>query len=61
MERIVIIGAGQAGVQAAASLRAAGYAGALAMVGDEPFPALSAPAAVQSLSLGRLWSASGCS
>jgi 3-phenylpropionate/trans-cinnamate dioxygenase ferredoxin reductase subunit len=36
-ERIVIIGAGQAGAQAVASLRADGFTGAITMVGDEPF------------------------
>jgi 3-phenylpropionate/trans-cinnamate dioxygenase ferredoxin reductase component len=35
IERIVIIGAGQAGVQAAVSLRARGYDGAMTLVGDE--------------------------
>ena len=33
---IVIVGAGQGGFQAAASLRDAGYAGKLTLVGDEP-------------------------
>jgi len=33
---IVIVGAGHAGVQAAASLREEGYEGALTLVGDEP-------------------------
>jgi len=36
-ERIVIIGAGQAGAQAITSLRAEGFSGAITMVGDEPF------------------------
>ncbi|HVZ69809.1 MAG TPA: FAD-dependent oxidoreductase [Rhizomicrobium sp.] len=36
-ERIVIIGAGQAGAQAVASLRAEGFTGTITMVGDEPF------------------------
>jgi 3-phenylpropionate/trans-cinnamate dioxygenase ferredoxin reductase subunit len=35
---IVIVGAGQAGFQAAASLREAGHAGALFLVGDEGLP-----------------------
>jgi len=43
MERIVIIGAGQAGVQAAATLRAEGFAGSLTLVGDEPFPPYQRP------------------
>lgn len=37
MERIVIIGAGQAGAQAVASLRADGFTGPITMVGDEPY------------------------
>src|SRR2546423_3770993 len=43
MERIVIIGAGQAGAQAVASLRAEGFEGALALVGDEPFAPYQRP------------------
>ena len=35
MDRIVIAGAGQAGFQAAASLREAGFSGSLTLVGDE--------------------------
>ena len=42
-EHIVIIGAGQAGVQAVASLRAEGFAGSLTMVGEEPFPPYQRP------------------
>jgi len=33
-EQIVIIGAGQAGVQAVQSLRGEGYAGAITMISD---------------------------
>ena len=36
-ERIVIIGAGQAGAQAVATLRAEGFTGTITMIGDEPF------------------------
>jgi 3-phenylpropionate/trans-cinnamate dioxygenase ferredoxin reductase subunit len=43
MQRIVIIGGGQAGAQAAATLRAEGYAGALTLVGEEPFPPYQRP------------------
>src|SRR3954471_13915110 len=43
MERIVIIGAGQSGAQAVASLRAEGFAGALTLVGDEPFAPYQRP------------------
>ncbi|MEI9887833.1 MAG: FAD-dependent oxidoreductase [Rhizomicrobium sp.] len=42
-ERIVIIGAGQSGAQAVATLRAEGFAGAIAMVGDEPFAPYQRP------------------
>src|SRR5258707_3919437 len=42
-ERIVIIGAGQSGAQAVASLRAEGFAGAIAMVGDEPYAPYQRP------------------
>jgi 3-phenylpropionate/trans-cinnamate dioxygenase ferredoxin reductase subunit len=43
MERIVVVGAGQAGVQAVASLRAEGFAGEIALLGDEPFPPYQRP------------------
>lgn len=42
-ERIVIVGAGQAGVQAALNLRQAGFAGELLLVGDEPHPPYQRP------------------
>lgn len=42
-ERIIIIGAGQAGVQAVATLRSEGYAGAIVMIGDEAFPPYQRP------------------
>lgn len=42
-ERIVILGAGQAGCQAVTTLRAEGFAGALTLVGDEPFPPYQRP------------------
>ncbi len=42
-ERIVIIGAGQSGAQAVATLRAEGFAGAITMIGDEPFPPYQRP------------------
>jgi len=43
MERIVIVGAGQAGVQAVASLRTEGFTGELVLLGDEPFPPYQRP------------------
>src|SRR5690242_18266316 len=42
-ERIAIIGAGQAGGQAAYSLRQAGFAGAITLIGDEPAPPYQRP------------------
>ena len=42
-ERIVIIGAGQSGAQAVASLRADGFSGPITMVGDEPFAPYQRP------------------
>ena len=43
MDRIVIIGAGQAGAQAVASLRAEGFSGSIAMIGEEAFPPYQRP------------------
>jgi 3-phenylpropionate/trans-cinnamate dioxygenase ferredoxin reductase component len=40
---MVIIGAGQAGVQVSESLRAGGYAGAITLLGDEPYPPYHRP------------------
>jgi 3-phenylpropionate/trans-cinnamate dioxygenase ferredoxin reductase subunit len=40
---IVIIGAGQAGVQVSESLRAGGYAGVITLLGDEPHPPYHRP------------------
>src|SRR5262252_8638073 len=42
-ERIVIIGAGQSGAQAVATLRAEGFAGAITMVGDEIYAPYQRP------------------
>jgi len=42
-ERIIVVGAGQAGVQAVASLREHGYRGAVVMVGNEPYPPYQRP------------------
>jgi 3-phenylpropionate/trans-cinnamate dioxygenase ferredoxin reductase subunit len=43
MQRVVIVGAGQAGVQAAATLRSEGYEGALTLVGEESYPPYQRP------------------
>src|SRR5882724_12740036 len=42
-ERIVIIGAGQAGGQAIATLRAEGFEGSLTLIGDEGFAPYQRP------------------
>ena len=42
-ERIVIIGAGQSGAQAVATLRSEGFAGAITLVGDEPYAPYQRP------------------
>lgn len=42
-KRILIIGAGQAALQAAATLRSKGFAGALTMVGEEPYAPYQRP------------------
>jgi 3-phenylpropionate/trans-cinnamate dioxygenase ferredoxin reductase subunit len=42
-EDVVIIGAGQAAAQLAASLRQGGFAGPISMIGDEPFPPYQRP------------------
>lgn len=40
---VVIVGAGHAGAQLAISLRQAGFAGSIAMIGDEPYPPYERP------------------
>jgi 3-phenylpropionate/trans-cinnamate dioxygenase ferredoxin reductase subunit len=42
-EDIVIVGAGQAGVQAVTSLRAEGFEGGITLIGDEPYPPYQRP------------------
>lgn len=42
-EKIVIVGAGQAGGRAAEALRANGFAGAITVIGDEPHPPYERP------------------
>ena len=51
-ESIVIIGAGQAGIQAVMSLRAEGFAGAITMVGDEAYPPYQRPPLSKAYLLG---------
>ena len=42
-ERIVIVGAGQSGAQAVATLRSEGFAGDITLVGDEPYAPYQRP------------------
>jgi len=51
-EHIVIIGAGQAGVQIVQSLRADGFQGRLTMVGDEAYPPYQRPPLSKAYLLG---------
>jgi 3-phenylpropionate/trans-cinnamate dioxygenase ferredoxin reductase subunit len=51
-EQIVIIGAGQAGVQTVESLRREGFAGAITMIGDEAFPPYQRPPLSKAYLLG---------
>ena len=59
-QRVVIIGAGQAGGQAAYSLRQGGFAGEITLVGDEPAPPDQRPPLSKAFSRAR-WTLSGCS
>ncbi len=43
IQAVTIIGAGQAGGQAASSLRAFGFAGAITLIGEEPLPPYQRP------------------
>jgi len=43
MKKIVIVGAGQAAVQAIDTLRRKGYTGELVLIGDEPYPPYQRP------------------
>ena len=51
-ERMVIVGAGQAGLQIAESLRAEGFDGAIDTAGGREVATLSATAAVKSMAAG---------
>jgi 3-phenylpropionate/trans-cinnamate dioxygenase ferredoxin reductase subunit len=60
VERIVVIGAGQAGAELAASLRAGGFGGRLTLVGEEDAPPYQRPPLSKKYLLGemtaeRLW------
>jgi 3-phenylpropionate/trans-cinnamate dioxygenase ferredoxin reductase component len=51
---VVIVGAGQAGFQVAASLRAGGHAGPIHLIGDEPHPPYQRPPLSKALLLGKM-------
>ena len=53
-ERVVVVGAGQAGVQAAFSLRDEGFAGAIEIVGDEPGTPYQRPPLSKAFLLGKI-------
>ena len=52
MDRVVVIGAGQAGYAAARALRDAGYDGLIALIGDEPHPPYERPPLSKAVLLG---------
>lgn len=58
IQRIVIVGAGQAGGWAAKALRDAGFAGALTLVGDEPHPPHERPPLSKAVLAGKADAAS---
>jgi 3-phenylpropionate/trans-cinnamate dioxygenase ferredoxin reductase subunit len=53
-EHFVILGAGQAGAQAAATLRQRGFAGRLTLVGSEPYPPYQRPPLSKKFLAGKL-------
>lgn len=53
-ERVVIVGAGQAGGEAAMRLRAAGFEGAITLVGEEPEPPYQRPPLSKAYLAGKL-------
>ena len=53
-ERIVVIGAGQAGSSLVAKLRALGHAGPITLIGDEPVPPYQRPPLSKKYLLGEL-------
>lgn len=57
-ERIVVVGAGQAGGRAAEALRAAGYGGELLLLGDEPHEPYERPPLSKAALLGEVAAAS---
>ncbi|CAM5277295.1 3-phenylpropionate/cinnamic acid dioxygenase ferredoxin--NAD(+) reductase component [Streptomyces tanashiensis] len=51
--RIVVVGASLAGLRAAETLRAKGFAGSLTMIGDEPYEPYDRPPLSKGVLLGR--------
>src|SRR5262245_49734504 len=54
VQRIVIVGAGQAGGEAAQRLRTAGFAGELTLIGEEPLPPYQRPPLSKKYLLGEM-------
>ncbi|SFE32847.1 NAD(P)/FAD-dependent oxidoreductase [Roseivivax sediminis] len=54
MDRIVVVGAGQAGASLVARLRANGYGGALTLIGEEPVPPYQRPPLSKAYLLGEM-------
>jgi 3-phenylpropionate/trans-cinnamate dioxygenase ferredoxin reductase subunit len=54
IERIVVVGAGQAGAELVASLRAGGFAGALTLIGEEPAAPYQRPPLSKKYLLGEM-------
>ncbi|ETW12116.1 FAD-dependent pyridine nucleotide-disulfide oxidoreductase [Roseivivax marinus] len=54
MDRIVVVGAGQAGASLCARLRAKGYTGALTLIGAEPVPPYQRPPLSKAYLLGEM-------
>ncbi|GGO81862.1 NAD(P)/FAD-dependent oxidoreductase [Wenjunlia tyrosinilytica] len=52
MQRVVVVGAGMAGVQTAVSLRDEGFSGRVTVVGEEPHPPYDRPPLSKALLLG---------
>ncbi|MGZ4595960.1 MAG: NAD(P)/FAD-dependent oxidoreductase [Actinomycetes bacterium] len=52
MERVVVVGGGLAGLQTVAALRGRGYAGALTLVGAEPYPPYDRPPLAKAVLFG---------
>ncbi len=54
MDKIVVIGAGQAGASLVARLRAGGFDGAITLIGDEPSPPYQRPPLSKAYLLGQM-------